>query len=101
MQAYFDCLVRKVNLSISENQDLQKILTTINSLHSNKYLEIYYQINALYEVYLNKNKNKALAILRDGIKNFNTSIYLTKELFDINEKYHDLDGMKEALELLS
>lgn len=101
MQAYFDCLVRKVSLSISENQDLQKILTTINSLHSNKDLEIYYQMNALYEVYLNKNKNKALAILRDGIKNFNTSIYLTKELFDINEKYHDLDGMKEALELLS
>lgn len=101
MQAYFDCLIRKADLSPIQKEDINNILVNMKKNTTEKASEIYHQINALYQAYVIKDKPTAVSLLKEGLRKFNTSVYLAKDLFDIYEKIGDTEGMKEALEVLS
>ncbi|ADL52016.1 toll/interleukin-1 receptor domain-containing protein [Clostridium cellulovorans] len=101
MQAYFECLVRKNNLSLQEKKELDKILSTVNNLYSERQLDIFYQMNALYKAFIENRQNEAIQLLKEGLTKFDTSTYLLKELFDIYRECGNLTGMKNTLESLA
>lgn len=103
MQAYFDCLVRQKHLidAQTHDKDVKDILTKVDLIHSNKAIDGYYNILSNYYGFIENDKEKAIEFINRGIKQFKNSIYLSKSLFDICEKFHDIEGMKKALELLN
>lgn len=96
MQAYFDCLIHKSSLTEIQRKDIAEILTTAESIYRTSASEIYFQLKAKYTAFIEKDKDIALQILNDGLKQFKNSFYIYKDYFDICKKYGDRQGMEYA-----
>lgn len=97
IQSYFDCLIRKQELTEREKKDIEDILDIVEKVKGNKEKEMYYQIRASYLAYHEKEYENAVDLLNNGLKKNPGAIYLAKEIFDINERFKKLDGMEDAL----
>lgn len=96
MQAYFDCLMYKANLTKEQMNDINEILKTAESIYRTSTSEIYFQLKAKYLAFIEKDKNKALQVLDEGLKQFKNSFYIYKDYFDICRRYGDREGMEKA-----
>lgn len=96
MQAYFDCLIYKGQLSESEKKTIKEIISTAESIFRTNSNDIYFQLKAKYIAFIKNNKNEALKVLKEGISYYHTSFYLHKDYFDICKKFQDIKGMETA-----
>lgn len=101
MQAYFDCLIYRPELSEQQNNDIGDIIKTAESIYRTKSSEIYFELKAKYAAFIEHDKERALEILKEGSLEFKNSFYLYKEYFDICRKYDDIQGMEKAYSNLS
>ena len=96
MQAYFDCLIYRASLSDEQKSDIEEILSTAESIYRTSTSEIYFQLKAKYIAFIEKDKDKALQVLNDGLDQFKNSFYIYKDYFDICRRYGDRRGMEYA-----
>lgn len=96
MQAYFDCLIYRSSLSDEQKSDIEEILSTAESIYRTSTSEIYFQLKAKYIAFIEKDKDKALQVLNDGLDQFKNSFYIHKDYFDICRRYGDRRGMESA-----
>lgn len=97
IQAYFECLIEKNVLDKQEKEDLDNMLSSIKRIHRIKSTPIYYQLIAKNEAYKNKNIDKAIDIINQGITNFPGSMYLIRDKFDIYKRSKDIVGMEKTI----
>lgn len=97
MQAYFDCLIYRTSLMDEQRRDdIEEILSTAESIYRTSASEIYFQLKAKYIAFIEKDKDRALQILNDGLEQFKNSFYIYKDYFDICRRYADRQGMEYA-----
>lgn len=96
MQAYFDCLMYRTNLTECQNEDIKEILKTAESIYRTTVSEIYFQLKAKYTAFIEHNTEKALQVLEEGLTKFNHSFYIHKDYFDICRRANDRLGMEKA-----
>lgn len=96
MQAYFECLIYRTSLTNEQKSDIEEILSTAESIYRTSTSEIYFQLKAKYIAFMEKDKNKALQVLNDGLGEFKNSFYIYKDYFDICRRYGDRKGMEYA-----
>lgn len=96
MQAYFDCLMYKLCLTDEQKKDIEEILSTAEIIYRTSVSEIYFQLKAKYIAFIEKDKKRALCVLKDGLKQFKNSFYIYKDYFDICRRYSDRIGMEYA-----
>ncbi len=95
IQSYFDILIRRFpKLSDSEKEQLEEMRITIERINSSKPLNAYYEIEALYAMYIEDDKEKTVAILKNGCKSFPGSFYIVRLLFDCYDHFGDIGGME-------
>lgn len=73
------------------------MLSSIKRIHRIKSTPIYYQLIAKNEAYKNKNIDKAIEIINQGITNFPGSMYLIRDKFDIYKRSKDIVGMEKTI----
>lgn len=96
MQAYFDCLMYKTDLTDCQKEDIKDILKTAESIYRTNASEIYFQLKAKYLAFIDHNTEKALQVLEEGLTKFQHSFYLHKDYFDICRRSNDRMGMEKA-----
>lgn len=96
MQAYFDCLMYRTDLTERQNEDIKEILKTAESIYRTTVSEIYFQLKAKYTAFIEHNTEKALQVLEEGLTKFNHSFYIHKDYFDICRRANNRLGMEKA-----
>lgn len=96
MQAYFDCLMYKTDLTERQEKDINDILKTAESIYRTAASEIYFQLKAKYLAFIDYDTKKALQVLEEGLVKFNHSFYIHKDYFDICRRANDKLGMEKA-----
>lgn len=98
IQSYFEIIIHmQESVMQAHKPQLNEMMETVQRINKNKPIDFYYQINALYATYVEKEKQRALAFLRDGKKNYPYSLYIAKTYFDCCDAFGDIAGMEEAL----
>lgn len=98
IQSYFDILIRRVpKLLDSEKKQLAEMRITIERINGSKPLNAYYEIEALYAMYIEADKEKTVAILKNGCRSFPGSFYIVRLLFDCYDHFGDIRGMESIL----
>lgn len=96
MQAYFDCLMYKADLTDAQKMDIDNILETAESIYRTTASEIYFQLKAKYLAFIEHNMEQSLQVLEEGLTRFNHSFYIYKDYFDICRRSNDRLGMEKA-----
>ena len=96
MQAYFDCLMYKIDLTERQKEDINDILETAESIYRIAASEIYFQLKAKYLAFIDNDTEKALQVLEEGLVKFDHSFYIHKDYFDICRRANDKLGMEKA-----
>ena len=97
---YFEVLLQKVTKSPDELLTLDQMLSTITKHHNITPTSVYYELNALYAMYIEKDQARALQFLREGHASFPNSPYILRTYFDCYEMDKNRMGMGEILGLL-
>lgn len=100
IQPYLESLIFQNSLNESEVKDIEKIMTTITNLQSQKPFVAYYEMQSMYALHIENDKEKALNMLEQGLEKFPKSSYIHKALFDLHCHNKNIDGMKESLDKL-
>lgn len=96
MQAYFDCLMYRSNLSENQKMDIKDILETAESIYRTTASEIYFQLKAKHLAFILHDTKRALQVLEEGLVKFKHSFYIYKDYFDICRRANDRLGMEKA-----
>lgn len=89
-------MIYRASLSDEQKSDIEEILSTAESIYRTSTSEIYFQLKAKYIAFIEKDKDKALQVLNDGLDQFKNSFYIYKDYFDICRRYGDRRGMEFA-----
>lgn len=100
IQPYFESIIQKTEKSSEEKEDIDEILVTITKINMNNPLVSYYEIKALYAMYITKSKEEAIQFIKEGKREFPESTYILKTEFDCYEKYSDIAGMMKSIKEL-
>jgi TIR protein len=100
IQPYFEVLLQKVTKSPDELLKLDQMLSTITKHHNITPTSVYYELNALHAMYIEKDQARALQFLREGNASFPNSPYILRTYFDCYEMDKNRIGMEEILGLL-
>lgn len=96
MQAYFDCLMYRSNLSENQKMDIKGILETAESIYRTTASEIYFQLKAKHLAFILHDTKRALQVLEEGLVKFKHSFYIYKDYFDICRRANDRFGMEKV-----
>ncbi|MEA5151346.1 MAG: toll/interleukin-1 receptor domain-containing protein [Oscillospiraceae bacterium] len=99
IQPFFEILVRKpeTERTDTENQYIDEMLKTTDRISAAKPNTTYYEILGQYAAYIEKDKNRSIALLTEGVKKFPDSSYVVKSLFDCSELFGDMTNMSLAI----
>lgn len=101
IQSYFEILIHMSDTTIQEHlTEINEMIETLYRINKNKPSDFYYQINALYATYIEFDQQKAYAFLEEGLNEYSWSSYLAKTKFDCCERFNDIQGMENALNIL-
>ena len=98
IQPFFEILIRKSSaLTKEEDNYINEILDTMKRIQLTKPTNTYYEILGQYAAFVERNKDRAISLLRNGNDIFPESSFVVRSLFDCAEQFRDTDVMKEAL----
>lgn len=102
IQPYFEILMRKSNGTLSEEEisDLQDMRKVLSQINSQKPLSNYYELEAQYATFVERDWDRAQAVLLAGREIFPESSYIEKAVFDCCEQFKYIKGMEESLSRL-
>ena len=100
IQPYFEFILQKGTKSPDELLELDQMLSTIAKNHNITPTPVYYELNALYAMYVEKDQARALQFLREGNASFPNSPYILRTYFDCYEMDNNTMEMKRILGLL-
>lgn len=100
IQAYFECLLEKRDITETQENDIQTMLSTINRINRLSPTPIYFQLHGKYEAYHERNLELGIKYIEDGLKIYQDNMYLLRDLFDIYRRYKNIIGMQTSLERL-
>lgn len=104
IKSYFEIIIRQNNSINSNNENsihVEKMLHTMEKIHSTKPTPMYYEIYAQYLTFVENQKEKAQTLLDIGLTQFPNSSYLAKTYFDCGEFFSDVQMMETSLGVLS
>ena len=76
------------------------MIKTIENRHRIMPIPAYYELNAQYAMYIERDYDRALYFLDEGDNKFPNSPYILRTYFDCFELKKDIHGMKNVLEKL-
>ena len=83
IQSYFEVMIHMPDAIMQEHMaQIEEMVETIGRINKNKPTDFYYQINALYSAYIEKDEERTLGLLAEGAKRFSHSLYIAKTRFD-------------------
>ena len=101
IQSYFEVMIHMPNAIMQEHMaQIEEMVETIGRINKNKPTDFYYQINALYSAYIEKDEERTLGLLAEGAKRFSHSLYIAKTRFDCCDFFGNIGGMEQALKAL-
>lgn len=100
IQAFFDCIIRQPIINDNDSKLISTMLNMAKTIHRNRKSEIYFQLEAKYYAFLDKNKDAALKFIEDGLSEFPKSFYLARDGFDILKFFNDIGGMEKYYKIL-
>jgi len=97
IQAYYDCLIKSGQL-IENKPVIDDLLSRLSSIQSDKAKEMLLIANADYEIYLNKNADRAIILINEALASSSRkSTSLLNRKFAIAEKARKLLLMEEVI----
>lgn len=101
IQSYFEVMIHMPNAIMQEHMaQIEEMVETIGRINKNKPTDFYYQINALYAAYIEKDEERTLGLLAEGAKRFSHSLYIAKTRFDCCDFFGNIGAMEQALKAL-
>lgn len=102
IQPYFEILVKKSALNRTEEElrDLDEMRRTLRYINEHKPLPSYYELEAQFAAFVERDWNRAKGLLQEGRRRFPDSSYIEKAFFDCAELFRDKDVMEECLNKL-
>ena len=100
IHAYFLCLI-KSDEPFSYRNILEELIKNLEKSTSDFGVELKERCKALFEAYINRDCEMALAIIDNAIKESYTPIYALQDKFDICEKLLDISEMEKVIEEIS
>lgn len=99
IQPYFEILVRKStsNRTKEETNDLEEMRRTLQRINAQKPLTSYYELEAQYAAFVERDWRRAKGLLLDGRRQFPDSSYIEKAFFDCAELFRDKSVMESCL----
>ena len=99
IQPYFEILMGKNNGKLSEEEisDLQDMWKVLSQINTQKPLPNYYEVEAQYSTFVERNWERTQAVLLAGREIFPESSYIEKAVFDCCEQFNSINGMEESL----
>lgn len=96
IHAYFICLIKSDELD-NHKVILEELISKLDKSASEFGIELRGRCKALFEAYVNKNSDIALAIINNTIKESYAPIYALQDKFDICEKTFNLNEMENVI----
>ena len=101
IQSYFEIIIHlPENTMQTHRPQLEEMVETIQRINRNKPTDFYYQVNALYATYVEKDQERAQGFLSEGKRQYPYSLYIARTCFDCCDFFRDLVGMEQALSSL-
>lgn len=96
---YLDSIFHSSKKYSKNDIELKNVKEALDSLYLfDDKDEFYFELNAKYAFYVEKNMNKSMEYLREGKDSSYDTPYLSLTEFDIMEKIGDVEGMKRVLD---
>lgn len=97
IQAYFTCLIKKEKLNHEDHETILELLESSKKSLNKKAVDIYNEMQAEYDYYVNRNSNRAIKTLKESL-NMNPNNYFACraliEIYKRDNKLSEIESLK-------